>query len=187
MGLRSSISILLISLILVSCWGYYNRTDDDGFVSGPKVWGFKPVYAVENIAKTILYTATPRAVVNPGNIYAYQNYILQIDAGTGIHVIDNTVPSAATRVGFITVRGCSQVSVKDNKLYTNSYDDLVVIDCSNLNNVHEYSRLRGVFTEYRYESPLAQPPASGYYQCPVYDSLVTGWVRDSVYQQCYKN
>ncbi len=79
------------------------------------------------------------------------------------------------------------MSIKNDKLYTNSYDDLVVLDFSNLDNAHEYSRLKGVFTEYRYGSPLAQPPSTGFYECPKYDSLVVGWLQDSVYQQCYKN
>jgi hypothetical protein len=148
--------------------------------------GLKPIYGVEDVAKQILYAATPKPVTTPGNIYAFQNYIFQLDPGMGIHVIDNTVPSSAHRIGFITVKGCSEISIKDDKLYTNSYDDLVVLDFSNLNNVHEYSRLRGVFTEYRYGSPLAHPPAAGYYECPRYDSLVVGWLRDSVYQTCYQ-
>lgn len=134
-----------------------------------------------------MYLPGAKAVVGTGNIYAYQHYIFQIDPGMGIHVIDNTIPSAAARIGFIQVKGCSQISIKDDKLYTNSYDDLVVLDFSNLAGVQEYSRLKGVFTEYRYGSPIASPPASGYYECPAYGSFVTGWTKDSVYKNCHKN
>lgn len=186
MNPKKCLQVLSVSLILLSCWDYPNRNQNNNFTQ-PKVWGYKPVYGIETIAKSILYTPVPKPVVNGGNIYAFQNYFFQIETGYGIHVFDNTNPATASRVGFITVKGCSQISIKDGKLYTNSYDDLVVLDFSNLNNIHEYSRLRGVFTEYRYGSPIAQPPASGYYQCPSYDSLVVGWVRDSVYQRCYKN
>jgi hypothetical protein len=185
MRLKKVLQLISVSLILLSCWKF----PDNNRRTYPiiKVWGYKPVYGDEPIAKTVLYTPGPQPVVSAGNIYTFQNYIFQVDPGLGIHVIDNTVPSAASRVGFITVRGCSQLSIKDNKLYTNSYDDLVVLDFSNLNNVHEYSRLRGVFREYRYGSPLAQPPTAGFYLCPSYDSLVVGWVKDSVIQNCYKN
>lgn len=110
-----------------------------------------------------------------------------MDEGRGIHVIDNRVPSTAARIGFIDVKGCSQISIKDAKLYTNSYDDLVVLDVSDLNNVKEFSRLKGVFTEYRYYSPMAVPPGRGYYECPRWDSFVVGWTKDSVYQSCYQN
>ena len=185
MSFKKVSSFLLVSVLLLSCWKYHNP--NGGTNNLYKVWGYKPVYGPETIAKKILYTPTPQPVVSGGNIYAFQNFIFQIEPGFGIHVLDNSNPPAASRVGFITVKGCSQISIKDGKLYTNSYDDLVVLDFSQLNNVQEYSRLTGVFTEYRYGSPIAQPPASGYYQCPAYDSFVVGWVRDSVYRSCYKN
>jgi hypothetical protein len=176
--------------MLLSCWKNPNSYNNNNNVTYPpiKVWGYKPVYGTETAAKNIIYTDTARPVVNAGNIYAFHNYIFQMDAGLGIHVIDNSNPSAASRIGFITVKGCSQISIKDDKLYTNSYDDLVVLDFSNLATIHEVSRLKGVFTEYRYGSPLAQPPATGYYECPSYNGFVVGWVRDSVSKySCYKN
>src|SRR5579875_2026250 len=143
-----------ISLLLSSCWKPYGVGTNPAN-SGTKVWGFKPVYATEQAAKKIAYISGAQPVVNGGNIYAFRNYIFQIDPGLGIHVIDNSSPAAAQRIGFITVKGCSEISIKDNKLYTNCYDDLVVLDFTNLSNVQEYSRLRGVFTEYRYGSPIA--------------------------------
>jgi hypothetical protein len=152
-----------------------------------KAWGYRPIYGIETNAKKIIYTNAPQPAVSRGNIYAFRSYIFQIDPGLGIHVIDNSVPSLAMKIGFITIRGCSEISIKNDKLYTNSYDDLVVLDVSDLKNVKEFSRLNGVFAEYRYGSPIAQPPGPGWFQCPSYDSLVVGWVRDSVFQNCYKN
>lgn len=148
--------------------------------------GYKPVYGSEIAAKSISYTPTPRPVTTAGNIYAFRNYIFQVQPGYGIHVIDNSIPSDAHRIGFINVNGCAQISIKGDKLYTNSYDDLIVIDFSDLNNVKEFSRAKGVFTEYRYDSPLSAPPGPGYYECPSYGSFVVEWKRDSVFQQCYK-
>ncbi len=188
MCLKKFLLLIFLSVILLSCWKYPNNNIEGNNYSSPtKVWGYKPLYGTENTAKKILYTPAPQPVINAGNIYAFKNYIFQIDPGLGIHVIDNTVPSQARRIGFITIKGSAQISIKNDKLYTNSYDDLVVVDFSDLNNVHEYSRLKGVFAEYRYESPIAQPSAAGFYECPVYGSLVVGWVQDSIYKNCYKN
>jgi hypothetical protein len=152
-----------------------------------KVWGYKPVYGNEPDAKKITYTPSPHTVISGGNIYAFRNYFFQVEPGWGIHVFNNTNPAAAARIGFINVKGCSEISIKNDKLYTNSYDDLMVLDFSDLNNVKEYSRLKAVFTEYQFGSPIAQPPASGYYECPAYGSYVVDWVKDSVYMYCYKN
>jgi len=184
MCLRKSLQFILVSIVLFSCWKFPNNNNNGGggYNSDRKVWGYVPIYGPDSAAKKILYEAGARNVVMPGNIYAFQNYIFQVELGLGIHVIDNSNPSAASRIGFITVRGCSQVSIKNSKLYTNSYDDLVVLDFTDLNNLHEYSRLRGIFSEYKYGSPIAQPPSAGYYTCPRYDSLVVGWTKDSIYQ-----
>ncbi len=179
--------LLTIPVLLQSCWKYRNGNGGDYIDSQKKEWGYKPVYGTETEAKNILYSPVAEPVINGGNIYAYHDFIFQMETGRGIHVIDNSNSAAATRIGFITVKGCSQISVKDGKIYTNSYDDLVVLGFSSVDKVEVISRLQGVFTEYRYDSPLAQPPGSGYYECPVYDRFVTGWVRDSVYQNCYKN
>ena len=182
---RFLLTTLLVSFFCSACWKPVGRDTD--VAGNEKVWGYKPVYGTEAEAKTITFTAGARPVTSGGNIYAFQQYLFQVDAGQGIHVIDNTSPSDARRIGFINVKGCSQISIKDDMLYTNSYDDLVVLNFSQLSTVNEVSRLKGVFTEYRYESPIAQPPASGYYQCPDNNRFVVGWVKDSVTSSCYKN
>lgn len=169
--------------MLTSCWRLL--PDYKSPSSFKKEWGYKPVYGPDSLAKKISFSPGAHAAISQGNIYAFRNYIFQLDPGRGIHVMDNSVPASAHKIGFITVRGCSQISIKNDKLYTNSYDDLVVLDFSDLQNVHEYSRLKGVFSEYRYGSPISLPPGPGYYECPAYDQLVTGWVQDSISAGCY--
>ena len=171
---------------MFSCYG--KTVEPDGRDRNKKVLGYKPIYALESDAKKINYLSTPKTVIGTaGNIYSYQNSIFQVEPGRGIHVIDNSVPDTAKRVGFITVNGCTQISIKDGKIYTNSYDDLVVLEYSAPATVSELSRVKAVFTEYRYESPISQPPFSGYYECPAGDKFIVGWAQDSVKQYCYKN
>lgn len=191
MQCKSPLLLILLSIIHFSCWKYRGTPPDDGSDYFPptaraKVWGYKPVYGIEATAKAISFTSSPRPVVSGGNIYAYQNYIFQVETGYGIHVIDNSNSSDAQRIWFINVNGCAQISIKGDKLYTNSYDDLVIIDFSDLNHIRESGRAKGVFTEYRYFSPIAQPPGPGYYECPDYANFVVAWKMDSVRQQCYK-
>src|SRR5207253_1944522 len=125
-------------------------------------------------------------VVQAGNIYAFGHYIFQVDVGRGIHVIENTNPAQADRIGFITVNGCTQLSIKGKYLYTNSMADLVTLDISNPAHVHEVNRVLSAFPEFQYYYPLAQPEETGYYTCPRYDSVVVGWVKDSIYASCFK-
>jgi hypothetical protein len=186
---KYALILIFLSALLVSCWKNPTReVGPNGLPpGGEKAWGLKPVYGAETEAKAIAYSPSPRPVINGGNIYAFRNYFFQVESGYGIHVFDNTIPASAHRVGFITVKGCSEMSIRNDKIYTNSYDDLIVLDFSNLDNVKLYSRLPGVFSEYLYNSPITQPPVSGYYECPTYGSIVVDWVQDSVYKSCYKN
>ena len=191
MHCKSPLLLILLSIIHFSCWKYRGSAPNEGIDYSPstppvKVWGYKPVYGVEATAKAISFTSSPRSVVSGGNIYAYQNYIFQVETGYGIHVIDNSISSDAHRIGFINVNGCTQISRKGDKLYANSYDDLVLIDFSDLNHIRESGRAKGVFPEYRYFSPIAQPPGPGYYECPDYGNFVVEWKMDSVFQRCYK-
>lgn len=177
---------LLISL-LSSCWKWKIDPPNPAPIAVKIVWGNKPIYGIDTTAKKITYINQPQPVVIPGNIYVKGNYIFQIEVGRGLHVIDNNIPSAAHRIGFITINGCSQISIKGNNLYSNNYDDLVVADISDANNVREIGRVRGAFPEGRRNYFYIQPIESGYYECPRYDSVVIGWRKDSVKALCYKN
>ncbi len=176
---------ILLGMFLSSCWQKVqprNPNDVD-----KTVWGYKPIYSAVASAKQIIYSSTPQNVTNAGNIYAKGSLIYQVEVGKGLHVIDNSVPADARRIGFLSVNGCNQVSIKNNFLYSNSYDDLVVIDLSDVNNIREVKRVAGAFPEGRAAYYFIQPPGSGYYECPRYDSVVTGWRMDSVRNNCYRN
>ena len=176
---------VLVSLIsLSSCWTKIKPSPPTNY---QRVWGNKPIYGSFTQAKQITYSSTAFPVMVPGNIYAKGDLIYQLEVGKGIHVIDNSVPAQAHRVGFITVNGSSQISIKGNFLYTNSYDDLVVVDISNSNTVREVKRIIGAFPEGRSQYFYNQPAESGYFECPVYDSAVIGWRKDSVLAICFKN
>jgi hypothetical protein len=186
MLMRKALLFLSVAIVLFACFKPISEPRDPSVYNPAiKVWGYKPVYSTETLAKTIAYIPAVEPVIREGNIYAFGNYIFQIDPGAGIHVIDNTTPASAKRIGFIRVRGCSQMSIKGDKLYTNSYNDLVIIDFTDLSNVHEHSRVKNIFPEFREYSPIAFPPDKGWYKCPSMDSLVIGWVMDSIPQQCH--
>ncbi|MES2645999.1 MAG: hypothetical protein V4717_03915 [Bacteroidota bacterium] len=180
------ILLFMGTMLLSSCWKF-----NSGYLPPQpqqKVWGSKPVYAAKSAAEKISYTDQKHPNIQPGNIYAFGKFIFQVDVGRGIHVIDNAVPSQADRIGFITVNGCEQISIKGNYLYTNSFADLITLDISNPARVNEVSRVRNAFPELMYNYPLVQPQESGYYNCPQQlDSVVIGWVKDSIFTSCYKN
>jgi len=89
----------------------------------------------------------PIPIRESGKIYAYENYIFVNDKYKGVHVIDNTDPTAPRKVSFIKIAGNVDISVKNNFLYADSITDLIVLDISDLNNITIVNRLEDVLRD----------------------------------------
>ncbi len=83
----------------------------------------------------------PVAIKESGKIYAYKNYIFVNDVGRGIHVLDNSNPAAPQKEVFIKLEGNHDVSIKNDRLYADSYGDLVIMDISDINNIGDIKRM----------------------------------------------
>ena len=142
-----------------------------------KKLGYIPVYS--NAADLFTIKSKPATnVINAGKIYIKDNYIFQVELGEGIHIINNQTPANAARIGFIQIKGCSELSIKNNFLYSNNFNDLVVIDISNINQVTEAKRIKEAF----YKNGLgALPPDRGYFECVDENKgQVIKWIKDSI-------
>ena len=179
--------------MLTSCWDWGRKPMPP--ITYKKVWGYKPVFTTDT-ALLQVQSESPRPMKNAGKIYVRGNLIFQNDVGYGIHVIDNSIPSQARPIGFIKVNGSSELSIKDNNMYVNSYNQLVVLDVSDWQNVRVVKRIPNAFQQglsaggFRYY--YIPPPEHGvYFDCTLLDyqpgKLQSGWVRDSVFNYCYHN
>lgn len=90
---------------------------------------------------------TIREITNPGKIYLGNDVILIGEEQEGIHVIDNSDPINPTSVNFINIPGNKEFFVKDNKIYAETYYDLVKIDISDMYNAVLDSRAEYVFQD----------------------------------------
>jgi len=193
--LMRKIHLLFIcsTLFLAGCWGWGRRPVEP--TTFKKVWGYKPVFTTDTTLLKV-QSESPRPMKNPGKIYVRGNLIFQNDIGYGIHVIDNSIPSQARPIGFIRVNGSSEISIKDNNMYVNSFNSLVVLNVSDWQNVTVVKRIPNAFQQglsavgfhYYYIPP---PEHKVYYDCSLMDyqlgKIQSGWVRDSVYNYCYYN
>ncbi len=82
-----------------------------------------------------------RPIVESGKIYAYKDYIFVNDVGRGFHILDNSQPASPRNIGFIKLEGNHDISIKNDRLFADSYGDLVVMDISDINNITLVSRL----------------------------------------------
>ena len=120
----------------------------------------------------------PIPIVSSGKVYAYQNYIFVNDVGLGFHVIDNQTTTAPKSIAFIKLEGNNDISIKDDKLYADSYGDLVVFDISDINNITLTSRMvNAIYNNDIWLSTTEFPQADIYEYSDIdYDrDIVVGW------------
>ncbi len=96
-----------------------------------QVQGFVPIYASRQVVNTIA-TEAARSTVRPGKIYAYGNYLFQVEQNEGIHIIDNSNPQQAKKIAFLKVPMASEIAIKEDHLYTNNLSDILVFNLANI-------------------------------------------------------
>jgi hypothetical protein len=108
---------------------------------------YEPVYlSYEELRKSVKAEA-PQRLKKPGKIYIYGRYLFVNDIDRGIHIIDNSNPAAPQKVAFINIPGNIDVAVKGDKLYADSYIDLVAIDISSPLQAKEIGRVENVIPD----------------------------------------
>jgi hypothetical protein len=167
-------AILLTTLVCL----LYSCTPGSDRNLPAQVSGYVPVYSSAASAKSI--TAGPaRPTVKGGKIYTTGNLLFQVEADSGIHVINYSNPASPQKLGFIRSILCKELSVRNGFIYTNNLSDLVVIDINNMSNVREVSRVAGVFPDLALQYPEKPNPNSWeriYFECPdPKKGIVTGW------------
>jgi len=106
---------------------------------------YNPIYkSVEDIRNEVGLEAS-RDLCNPGKMFLYGSYIYVNDIRKGIHIIDNSNPSAPTPIAFLNIPGNVDIAVKDNILYADNYTDLEIFDISSPTNPVHKGRVEDVF------------------------------------------
>lgn len=90
-------------------------------------------------------TTTPRTIEERGKLCFYNGYLYISEPEVGIHIIDNRKPANPQSVGFIELLGNVDISVRNDRLYADSYIDLVWFDLTNPAQPELINRLEGVF------------------------------------------
>ncbi len=130
-----------------------------------------PVYMGYEEFRDAVTTAGARELENPGKIYFKDNFIFINEEYEGIHIIDNTDPENPQNIVFVEIPGNLDIAVKENVLFADSYIDLVALDISDLNEIHEVSRLEEAF-------PYSVPTYDDRYAVAGVDhskGVVVGW------------
>ena len=161
---------LLAALLgLGACKGGSNGPDE--------VIGYAPIYQSDS-TRADIRSDRPQPIVRGGKIYVRDKTMYQVEQGSGIHVIDITAPEQPVRKAFIHISGAQELSIKGDLLYANNYNDLVVINISNLQSVQLVKRMKDMF----HITGGNVPPEKGYFECvdPNRGSVI-GWQKKTLY------
>jgi len=171
--LYTVVILALMAVLGSSCFdnGWGRRYQDK------KPSAFVPIYGIDSSLRTIA-SASPQPTVAAGKIYTLGNRLYQVENSKGIHIIDYQDVNHPVKLAFITIPGCSEVTVRNNVLLTNNMNDLVSIDISDVSKAKLIARVPKAFNRYFFDQAVVARPAPSnvYYVCPdPWQGEVVGW------------
>jgi len=104
-----------------------------------------PVYMSYEVLRSAVKMSPAREMKNVSRIYWYNSILFINEKNEGIHVIDNSFPASPKQIGFIEIPGNTEINIREDNLYADSYIDLVTIDVSNLPTIREIAREEKIF------------------------------------------
>jgi hypothetical protein len=111
------LSVFLFLFAATGCYREYYRGDR-------VVDGYQPIYSDKSRSE-VSFKASTGTLNNPGKIYIYNQYLLVNEVNAGIHVFDNSNPTAPIDLGFIEMLGNSDMAIRNDILYADHAGDLI--------------------------------------------------------------
>jgi hypothetical protein len=137
----SFLASFLACFLLTGC-------EQDRCVRTEEYISYEPVYKRIEEMRVPATFESPRSLSAPGKIFYYKGFLLINEIQKGIHIIDNSNPSAPLPVGFINIPGSLDMAVSHDRLYVDNYLDLVTIDITNPRAPVELNRVTDVFQNF---------------------------------------
>ena len=110
---------------------------------------YQPVYLSATELREPITLTDSRTLENPGKIYYYKNYLLINEFEEGIHFFDNSDPENPVSIAFLPIKGNVDMAIRDDRLYADSYVDLVTFNISDPRNPVLVSRTEEIFNKIR--------------------------------------
>lgn len=127
--------------------------------------GYAPFFMERSELERSVSVGDAREMEDPGKIWIRGDEIFIVERYRGVHIIDNSVPSAPRAKAFIVAPGCMDIAVRENIAYLDNAVDLVAL---NLISGEVTKRLKNFF-------PAPQAPnGQQYYNIPE-GMILVGW------------
>lgn len=151
------VGLALITALSLACGGAYHGSGGVGVPpavdrcpEGQRGEWQNTSILFEDLREGILWQE-PKLINVNGKVVVYQNLLFVLEPFEGVHVFDNSNNQNPIALGFLLVPGNSDIVVKDDVLYLDSYVDLVKIGVID-NQVMEIGRIHLAFGDaYRHD------------------------------------
>jgi hypothetical protein len=161
---------IIMTMVFAGCEKYTTETVE--FMEN------EPVFmSVNEFRSRDLKTKPAQPIKEQGKICLYDGYLYISEPGKGIHIIDNRNPHLPKAAGFVELEGNTDLAVRNNQLYADSYVDLLWFDLADPGNPKYANRLENTFQ-------YALPPIENEYwydydECFVNtdrsEKIIVGW------------
>lgn len=146
----AGISLLLCSLGFITgtspfCQGGGNCGPQRGIEA-------RPIYMDYQTLRSSITVSDPRPLKDISRVYVYQGAVFLNSENQGIHVLDNSDPNNPRNIAFIEIPGNTEISIRSNYMYVDSYVDLVTLNISDPQNVQEVDREQEIFPYDAYQN-----------------------------------
>lgn len=143
---------------------------DDTSIEPFSGMGKKPIYIPQSQLSDIK-SLPPRPVELSGSIFLRDTFFFMLEQRQGIHVFNVADPANPVAVAFWQIPAIGDFSMSGNRLFVDSWRDLVTIDISDIFNIRSIDRQTDLF------DPLLFPPLfNGIFECvDETKGAVTGW------------
>ncbi|TCD12621.1 hypothetical protein EZ449_00820 [Pedobacter frigidisoli] len=136
-NLFNAVPLLLIFALFTQC----KKSDEYEMIRIMKMISVEQMRAMPvGITKAVQAKAT-------GKIYIYNDYLFINEPNEGIHIFNNSNPSAPVNVGFLQIPGNVDLAIHNNVLYADNFIDLLAFDISNMSNIKQVKRVTNVFQQ----------------------------------------
>lgn len=176
---RAEGSLLMSSIFLILILFFLFSACEDQRMQTVKWVEYEPVYMSHEEFAGSVAMEEPRELNKPGKIYFYDGFLFVNEINKGVHIIDNSDPSAPSKVGFINIPANKDLAVKDDLLYADSHSDLLVFDIQDMQNPELITRKEDVF-----ETSANEAPGIMHSQIDASKGVVVDWEPVEVEEVC---
>lgn len=136
----------------------------------PSIPGKRPVY-VSGQDLMDIRNLPPREIVYAGTMFLRDTLFFLLEQGQGIHVYSVKDPEQSLALTFLRIPATSDFTVSGDRLYADSWRDLVTLDIRDIRDIRVLDRRPDVF-----QPPLFPPLYTGAFECvDPSRGAVVGW------------